>query len=278
MAVLYVTATPIGNLKDITLRALDVMKATSVFACEDTRHTLNLIRAYDLGDKKLISYHEHNKRAGGERVLAELTAGHDVVLVSDAGMPGVSDPGEQIVRETLDAGFDVTVLPGASASLTALVLSGLPTGRFAFEGFLPDNKKERAERIRAVMSRTETGILYAAPHDLRRVLEELSQADGSRRVAVCHELTKIHECVYRYTLDEALSWFSSHEPRGEYVLILEGMPEPRENGTASLPRAEELIDKLLAAGLSPADTAKAVSLTLNRKKSEIYSLTQSRKK
>lgn len=216
---LWLCPTPIGNLKDMTLRTLEILEAVDVIACEDTRHSLKLLTHFGI-KKPLISYHEHNVRTRGPELIQKMAAGTTVALITDAGMPGISDPGEQLVALAIEAGIKFSVLPGPTAFSIALVASGLSTRRFYFEGFLPHEKKKRRERIDALKGQEETLIFYASPHRLKGVLEDLEKGFGNRRIAVCRELTKKFEEVYRGTISEARSYFET--PRGEFVLVLEG--------------------------------------------------------
>ena len=220
--VLYLVATPIGNLSDISERALKVLKDADFVAAEDTRNTLKLLSHFGIS-ASLVSYHEHNKHEAGERICERLSAGESCALVTDAGTPGISDPGADLVAMCSDRGIKVTSVPGACAGIDALILSALPTERFVFEGFLPMQKKERAERLYEIASERRTMILHEAPHKLRTTLGDLSETlGGDRRIAICRELTKLNEEIVRTTLSEAAELYREKEPRGEYVLIIEG--------------------------------------------------------
>jgi len=224
--ILYVCATPIGNIEDITLRALNILKEVDLIAAEDTRHTLKLLNHYNIS-KPLISYHEHNKRSKEEQLLQRLRQGQSIALVSDAGMPGISDPGEDIIKAAIREGFEVTVLPGASASLTALVLSGLPTDKFAFEGFLPREKKDKEARLRQLLYEQRTLIFYEAPHRIEDSLKRIYEVMGDRRIAIARELTKKYEEILRGSISELIVRFKEDSPRGEMVVILEGSKEEK---------------------------------------------------
>lgn len=219
---LYLCATPIGNLEDITLRVLRILKEADLIAAEDTRNSIKLLNHFDI-KTPMTSYHEHNKYDKARYLVGKMQAGDTVALITDAGTPGISDPGEELVRQCYEAGVEVTSLPGAAACVTALTLSGMETGRFCFEAFLPSDKKNRKSVLEELKSETRTIIIYEAPHHLEKTLQELSEAlGGKRRIAVCRELTKIHEEVYRDDLKGALEYFSSKEPKGECVIVLEG--------------------------------------------------------
>ncbi|MBO5883501.1 MAG: 16S rRNA (cytidine(1402)-2'-O)-methyltransferase [Clostridia bacterium] len=220
--VLYLVATPIGNLSDISERALKVLAEADFVAAEDTRNTLRLLSHFEISTT-LVSYHEHNKHEAGERICERLEAGESCALVTDAGTPGISDPGADLVALCADRGIKVTSVPGACAGIDALILSALPTVRFVFEGFLPMQKKERAERLSQIALEQRTVILHEAPHKLKTTLSDLANTlGGDRRIAVCRELTKLNEEILRITLLDAVELYSEKEPRGEYVLVVEG--------------------------------------------------------
>lgn len=218
---LYLCATPIGNLEDITLRVLRVLREVDLIAAEDTRNSIKLLNHFEI-KTPMTSYHEHNKIEKAYKLAEQLHAGKNIALITDAGTPGISDPGEELVRICHEEGISVTSLPGPAACVTALTMSGLPTRRFAFEAFLPKDKKERAQVLEELKDETRTIILYEAPHHLVKTLEELHVALGNRRITLCKELTKRHERATRTTLDDVLNYFKDNEPRGEYVLVLEG--------------------------------------------------------
>ena len=221
---LYLVATPIGNLEDITLRALRILKEADLIAAEDTRHTVKLLNRFEIKNV-LFSYHENNKIERGHHLLRQLLDGKDIALVTDAGSPGISDPGEELVRLAVGHGITVTMIPGPSAVITGLVLSGLPSGRFSFEGFLPMNKRVRSERLNSIKYDTRTLVFYEAPHKLLRTLADLRSTFGNRRIALAKELTKKFEEIVRCTLDEAIDKYGKETPRGEFVLILDGSDE-----------------------------------------------------
>lgn len=218
---LYLCATPIGNLEDITLRVLRTLKEVDLIAAEDTRNSIKLLNHFEI-KTPMTSYHEYNKIEKAYKLAEELHAGKNIALITDAGTPGISDPGEELVRICYEEGIVVTSLPGPAACVTALTMSGLPTRRFAFEAFLPKDKKERGQVLEELKDETRTIIIYEAPHHLIRTLEELQAALGDRRITLCRELTKRYENATRTTLSNVLEYFKDNEPRGEYVLVLEG--------------------------------------------------------
>ena len=219
---LYLCATPIGNLEDITFRVIRILKEADLIAAEDTRNSIKLLNHFEI-KTPMTSYHEYNKIDKGQYLVAQMMEGKNIALITDAGTPGISDPGEELVAMCYEAGIPVTSLPGAAACITALTLSGLSTRRFAFEAFLPPDKKERAAVLGELSGETRTIILYEAPHRLVRTLEELSEHLGpERRVTVCRELTKKHETAHRASLGETLEYYRQTEPKGECVIVLEG--------------------------------------------------------
>ena len=218
---LYLCATPIGNLEDMTFRAVRILKEVDVIAAEDTRNSVKLLNHFDI-HTPMTSYHEFNKIDKGQYLVKRLLEGENIALITDAGMPGISDPGEELIRMCRDAGVPVTAVPGACACVTALVISGRPTRRFCFEAFLPTDKKERRAVLEELKTETRTSIIYEAPHRLVKTLQELLNELGDRKITVCKELTKKHETGFETTLKEAVPYYEQNEPRGEYVLVLEG--------------------------------------------------------
>lgn len=218
---LYLCATPIGNLEDITFRVLRTLKEVDLIAAEDTRNSMKLLNHFEI-KTPMTSYHEYNKIEKAYQLLAKLQEGKNIALVTDAGTPGISDPGEELVRICLEEGIEVTSLPGPAACITALTMSGQATRRFAFEAFLPRDKKERAFVLEELKYETRTIVLYEAPHHLVKTLEELHETLGNRGISICRELTKRYEETVKTTLENALSYYEAHEPRGEYVLVVEG--------------------------------------------------------
>lgn len=217
---LYLCATPIGNLEDMTFRAVRTLKEADLIAAEDTRNSIKLLNHFEIRTP-MTSYHEYNKIEKGRKLTDLLLEGKNIALITDAGTPGIADPGEELVKMCHEAGVTVTAVPGAAACVTALTISGLPTRRFAFEAFLPSDKKERRDVLEELKDETRTIVLYEAPHRLVKTLEELRETLGDRQVSVCRELTKKHETVYQSTLGEACTYYQSHEPRGECVLVIQ---------------------------------------------------------
>ncbi len=274
---LYLVGTPIGNLQDLSDRAKKVLSEVDFIAAEDTRNSMKLLSVFGI-HKELVSYYEHNKKSSGERIIARLLGGESCALVTDAGMPAISDPGEDIVRLAAEAGVTVSVIPGASAAISALALSALATARFAFEGFLPAQKGERKKRLDAVKGEGRTMIFYEAPHKLRSTLADMLDTFGAeRKISLCRELTKLNEEIIRTTLGGAVKLYSEKEPRGEYVLVLEGAEEAGcpvgtiENPLLSLSPREH-VEKYIADGMSKMDAIKAVAKERGVPKSEIYDL------
>lgn len=268
--ILYLVATPIGNLEDISFRALRILQEVAIIAAEDTRHTKNLLNHFQI-QTPLTSYFEHNKRSKGEVILAMLSEGKSVALVSDAGMPGISDPGEDIVRDAVAAGIQVCPVPGACAAMAALTVSGLPTGRFVFEGFLPRDKKERRQRLAILQKEVRTVILYESPHRLTVSLQELEKYFGSRKIVVAREITKKFEEIIRGSIGEVMAHFAQQAPRGEFTLILAGA-EPEVKTPPGEAEIMAALEKRLAAGMSKKEAVKEVSLELAISKSIAYRL------
>lgn len=218
---LYLCATPIGNLEDVTFRVVRTLGEVDLIAAEDTRNSIKLLNHFEI-KTPMTSYHEYNRIEKGKKLVERLQSGMNIALITDAGTPGISDPGEELVKMCYEAGIEVTSLPGAAACITALTLSGLSTRRFAFEAFLPTDKKEKQAVLKELENETRTIILYEAPHRLVRTLQELLDNLGNRRITICRELTKKHETAFRATLEEAISFYELNEPKGECVLVLEG--------------------------------------------------------
>ena len=219
--ILYLCATPIGNLGDITKRVLETLESVDIIAAEDTRNSIKLLNHFGI-TTSMTSYHEYNKVEKADYLVGQLVQGKDVALITDAGTPAISDPGEVLVQKCREAGITVTSLPGAAACITALTLSGLSTRRFCFEGFLPSDKKEKAQVLSELCGESRTIILYEAPHHLVRTLNELHDALGNRKITICRELTKKFETIVPTTIEAALELYDTQEPRGEYVLVIEG--------------------------------------------------------
>ena len=269
---LYVVGTPIGNLGDFSPRARETLEEADFIAAEDTRVTLKLLNHFGI-KKPLISYFEHNKLEHGPLIVARLQEGQTCALVSDAGMPAVSDPGETLVAACAQENIPVYVVPGPTAAVSALAISGLPTGRFTFEGFLSVNKRSRKEHLEAVANEDRTMIFYEAPHKLRKTLSDFSKVFGAdRRVALCRELTKVHEEVWRTTLGEAAAHYREKEPRGEFVLVIEGRERPTvQEEEYTLEEAAALARELASSGLSASEAAKQAAQQTGFKKSQLYS-------
>ena len=265
---LTLVGTPIGNLSDFSPRALDALRACDFIAAEDTRVTLKLLNHFGIS-KPLVSYFEHNKRERGEVICARLLAGENAVLVTDAGMPAISDPGEQLVAQCHEQGIPVGVVPGPTAMATALAVAGLPTGRFTFEGFLSMNKRSRREHLDSLRGEVRTMVFYEAPHKLLSTLQDLFDALGNRRVALVRELTKIHEEVVTTTLGQAITRYTQEAPRGEFVLVVEGAVPP-EDEPMTVEQAEALAREYLAQGLSASEAAKKAAAEAGLKKGDIY--------
>ena len=267
--ILYLVPTPIGNLNDISPRARQTLADADFLACEDTRVSLKLLNHLQL-KKPLVSYHEHNKAESGQKVLARLLAGETCALVTDAGSPAISDPGEDLVRLCAENGVTVCAIPGPCALVTALSISGLPTGRFTFEGFLSVNKKCRQAHLTGLKDETRTMIFYEAPHKLLTTLQDLAAAfGGERRISLCRELTKLHEEVRRTTLAEACAYYAENAPRGEFVLVVDGAKEAAGDG-CTFDEALALVRERIAGGLSTKDAAKQVAAATGYPKNQLY--------
>ena len=269
MSTLCLVPTPIGNLSDISPRARQALADADFIAAEDTRVALRLLNHLEL-KKPLVSYYEHNKEGSGPKIVARILTGQRCALVSDAGSPAISDPGEDLVRLCAEAGIPVTAIPGPCAAITALSISGLPTGRFCFEGFLSTNKKSRQTHLDGLRGETRTMIFYEAPHKLTATLADLSAVFGAeRRISLCRELTKLHEEVLRTTLGEAAAYYAEHAPRGEFVLIVEGAA-PKAPEAVSEADALEAVRALIGQGLSRKDAVRRVSEQTGIPKNELY--------
>ena len=269
---LYLVGTPIGNLADITERAKKVLSEVDFIAAEDTRASGKLLAYYGI-KKPLISYFEHNKRERGEVIVSRiLETGESCALITDAGMPAISDPGEDLVRLCAERGVRVSVVPGPCAAVSALAMSGLFTGKFVFEGFLPTGKGERREALTALKDEKRTVIFYEAPHKLKRTLADLFEAFSERKISLCRELTKINEEVIRTTLESAIAYYEEREPRGEYVLIMEGASKEELLSRAFWAdmSIEEHVEHYLSEDMSKNDAIKAVARDRGVAKSEIY--------
>lgn len=266
---LYVVGTPIGNMEDITLRQLRILEETSFICAEDTRVTAKLLNHFEI-KKTLVSFHEHSSAADAERIIARISAGEDCCIVTDAGMPCISDPGEVLVKMAYESGLDVKVVPGPTAVASAAALSGMHISRFTFEGFLPVQKKERTERLELLRGESAVMIFYEAPHKLRTTLADLADVfGGERRISICRELTKVYEETLRMTLAEAKEYYSEREPRGEYVLVVEGRSE-QDSAAVTPEQALEQVRKMVDMGEKPTEACKAVAKLTGLRKSELY--------
>ena len=269
---LYLVATPIGNLADLSERAIKVLSEVDFIAAEDTRNTGHLLSYLQI-QKPLVSYHEHNKRERGEQICDRLQAGESCALVTDAGTPAISDPGEDLVALCAEKGITVTSIPGCCAGITALTLSGLPTGRFTFEGFLSVNKSDRKKHLDSLKGETRTMIFHEAPHKLKTTLSDFRDTFGDdRRISLCRELTKLNEEVLRLTLAEAVAYYEENAPRGEYVLVLEGT---KEGNTASQAFWTDMtipdhVTHYMEQGMTKKDAIKAAAKDRGVPKNEVY--------
>ncbi|MBS5602996.1 16S rRNA (cytidine(1402)-2'-O)-methyltransferase [Enterocloster lavalensis] len=276
---LYLCATPIGNLEDITFRVLRTLKEADLIAAEDTRHSIKLLNHFEI-KTPMTSYHEYNKVEKAAYLVSQMAQGLNVALITDAGTPGISDPGEELVRQCYEAGIEVTSLPGPAACITALTMSGLSTRRFCFEAFLPSekgDKKERARILEELKRETRTIIVYEAPHHLVKTLKDLYQALGNRRITVCRELTKKHETAFRTTFEQALSAYEVEEPRGECVIVIEGI-SVRELEEEKIRSWEEMsledhLEYYMKGGMDKKEAMKAVAKDRGVSRREIYQQT-----
>ena len=270
---LYLCATPIGNLEDMTYRAVRLLGEVDLIAAEDTRHSIKLLNHFDI-HTPMTSYHEYNKVEKARVLVEKLKSGMNIACITDAGTPGISDPGEELVRQCCEAGIKVTALPGAVACVTALIISGLPTRRFCFEAFLPSDKKEKQEVLEELKDETRTIIIYEAPHRLVRTLKELLETLGDRRMTVLRELTKKHETAFTTTLSEAVAYYEAEAPRGECVLVLEGRSrqQMKEESQAAWKEMdiEEHMQKYLDQGMDKKEAMKQVAKDRGVGKRDVY--------
>ena len=267
--ILYVVGTPIGNLEDMSVRAVRTLQEVDFIAAEDTRVTLKLLNHFDI-KKPMVSYHDHNIREKGEVIIAKLQSGENGAIVTDAGMPCISDPGEDLVRLCAENNITVQVVPGPSAAISALALSGLNTSKFVFEGFLTTNKSGRIENLEALKNEPRTLIFYEAPHKLKDTLRDLRKVLGNRKISLCRELTKIYGEVDRTDLDGAIAEYEERNPKGEYVLIVEGAPEEAGEVSFTLEQAIDMVLALSAKGTPLSSAAKDVAKQTGFKKGELY--------
>ena len=270
---LYLCATPIGNLEDITFRVLRILKEVDLIAAEDTRNSIKLLNHFEI-KTPMTSYHEYNKIDKGKYLVGMMQEGKQIALITDAGTPGISDPGEELVAMCHESGIPVTSLPGPAACITALTMSGLATRRFAFEAFLPTDKKEKQAVLEELKTETRTTILYEAPHRLVKTLEELLENLGNRRVTICRELTKKHETAFLTTLEDALAYYQEEEPRGECVIVLEGrsrqeMVEEKQKSWEAM-TLEEHMQHYESQGVSRKDAMKLVAKDRGLTKRDVY--------
>lgn len=272
---LYLCATPIGNLEDITFRVVKTLEEVDLIAAEDTRHSIKLLNHFNI-KTPMTSYHEFNKVEKAKVLVDKLLSGTNIALITDAGTPGISDPGEELVRFCYEAGVEVTSLPGASACITGLTLSGLATRRFAFEAFLPQDKKEKARILEELSKETRTIIMYEAPHRLLKTLKELQEVLGARKITVIRELTKKYETVFPTTLPDAIAYYEANEPKGECVMVIEGkslelIQQEKEQSFEAM-TLEEHMELYLGQGMSKKDAMKAVASDRGVSKREIYQM------
>lgn len=270
---LYLCATPIGNLEDMTYRVVRTLQEVDLIAAEDTRNSIKLLNHFEI-KTPMTSYHEYNKIEKGRKLVEKLQEGLNIALITDAGTPGISDPGEELVKMCYEAGIEVTSLPGAAACITALTLSGLSTRRFAFEAFLPADKKEKQVILKELEKETRTIILYEAPHRLVRTLQELLETLGNRKITVCRELTKKHETAFATTLEEAVSYYEANEPKGECVLVVEGKSREQlkqeEVAKWEEMSIEEHMDYYLKQGTDKKEAMKKVAKDRGITKRDVY--------
>lgn len=265
---LYLVATPIGNLGDLSPRALETLERVDFIAAEDTRVSIRLLNHFSI-KKPLVSYHQHNQNSAGPSVLQRLLAGESCALITDAGMPAISDPGEDLVRLCAESGVEVLAVPGCCAVVSALAVSGLPTGRFTFEGFLTTNKKNRREHLQSLMYEQRTMVFYEAPHKLRSTLADLLETFGDRPIALCRELTKLHEETIRTTLAQAVDFYRDNEPKGEFVLVLAGA-QPEEGSALTLEEGVSLVLRKRMAGLGMKEAVRQVAADTGLSRKDLY--------
>lgn len=265
---LYLVATPIGNLGDLSPRALETLERVDFIAAEDTRVSIRLLNHFSI-KKPLVSYHQHNQNSAGPSVLQRLLAGESCALITDAGMPAISDPGEDLVRLCAESGVEVLAVPGCCAVVSALAVSGLPTGRFTFEGFLTTNKKNRREHLQSLMYEQRTMVFYEAPHKLRSTLADLLETFGDRPIALCRELTKLHEETIRTTLAQAVDFYWDNEPKGEFVLVLAGA-QPEEGSALTLEEGVSLVLRKRMAGLGMKEAVRQVAADTGLSRKDLY--------
>ncbi|MDO5124959.1 MAG: 16S rRNA (cytidine(1402)-2'-O)-methyltransferase [Ruminococcus sp.] len=271
MGKLFLVGTPIGNLGDMTYRAVETLRKVDFICAEDTRVTAKLLNYFDI-KIPLLSYHEHNTKTAGKQIIDRLLAGENAAIVTDAGMPCISDPGEDLVKLCAEQGIEVNVVPGPSAVVSALAISGLDTSRFAFEGFLSVTKKQRYSHLAQVKNCTSTMIFYEAPHKLIYTLKDMFEYFGDRRISLCRELTKIHEEVFRTTLSEAIEYYTQNKPKGEFVLVVEGAKAEELVSVETIEQAYEQVKNLVSKGMRGADACKEIAKSTDFSKGELYAM------
>lgn len=271
--ILYLVSTPIGNLEDMTYRAVRILSEVDLIAAEDTRNSIKLLNHFEI-KTPMTSYHEFNKYDKAKVLVDKLAAGTNIAVITDAGTPGISDPGEELVKQAMEAGIQVTSVPGACACVTALTISGLPTRRFAFEAFLPQDKKEKEQIFQELKGETRTIIIYEAPHRLKKTLGELYEVLGNRRITLCRELTKKHETIEPMTMEEAIAFYEENAPRGEYVMVIEGLDieEVKAEKRASFEAMtiEEHVNMYIEQGMTKKDAMKQAAVDRGVSKRDIY--------
>ncbi|MFP4120885.1 MAG: 16S rRNA (cytidine(1402)-2'-O)-methyltransferase [Coleofasciculus sp.] len=270
MGTLYVVGTPIGNLEDMTFRAIRILQTVDIIAAEDTRHTGKLLQHFQIKTNQ-ISYHQHNRQQRLPELLNQLTAGKTIALVTDAGMPSISDPGYELVQGAIEAGITVIPIPGATAGITALSASGLPTDRFVFEGFLPASGQERQQRLEVLAAESRTLIFYESPYRLQQTLEDFATIfSPSRQIVLARELTKLHEQFWRGTIEDAIAYYSDREPKGEFTLVLAGAPPETPVLSEAALKAE--LSQLINQGLSRSQAARQLSHLTNLPRRQLYQM------
>lgn len=271
MGKLYVVGTPIGNLGDMTFRAVETLKSVNFICAEDTRVTSKLLNYFDI-KAVLVSYHEHNARAVGDGIVDRIIAGEDAAIVTDAGMPCISDPGEDLVKLCAKRGVEVVVVPGPSAVISALAISGLNTAKFQFEGFLSTTKRQRFTHLAQVKDSTSTMIFYEAPHKLIYTLKDMLEYFGDRKISLCREITKLHEEVFRTTLSQAVEHYTNNKPKGEFVLVIEGADINDNDNAETIEEAFEQVQNLVSKGMRGADACKQIAKSTGFSKGELYAM------
>lgn len=270
MGTLYVVGTPIGNLEDMTFRAIKILQSVDVIAAEDTRHTGKLLQHFQIKTPQL-SYHEHNRNDRLPELLSRLSDGKAIALVTDAGMPGISDPGYELVKACIEAGIEVVPIPGATAGITALSASGLPTDRFVFEGFLPASGRERQQRLESLQVESRTLIFYESPHRLRETLQDLAQyLAGNRNIVLARELTKLHEEFWRGSIEDAITHYNEHEPKGEFTLIVAGAQVEQPVLSEEALKAE--LEQIMAQGVSRSQASRQLAQLTKLPRRQLYQL------